>query len=134
MNHNLPLIGIGWGFSVITFSTDRTAVGALGFCLLYSSIERTTETGARAGVEDETGVGVGVGALATAALIAATVGEGANDWSFCSQQWGPTVQPSILLNSSQSYTRLFEHRISENYFWQQDHPFEASWKTGGAVW
>ena len=51
----------------------------MGFCLLYSSIERTTETGARAGVEDETGVGVGVGALATAALIAATVGEGAND-------------------------------------------------------
>ena len=49
----------------------------MGFCLLYSSIERTTETGARAGVEDETGVGVG--ALATAALIAATVGEGAND-------------------------------------------------------
>ena len=55
----------------------------MGFCLLYSSIERTTETGARAGVEAETGAetgtGVETGAFATAALIAATVGEGAND-------------------------------------------------------
>ena len=108
MKYSIPLIGIGWGFSVITFSTDRTAVGALGFCLLYSSIERTTETGARAGVEAETGAETG--AFATAALIAATVGEGANDWSFCSQQWGPTVQPSILLNSSQSYTRLLDKK------------------------
>ena len=70
----------------------------------------------------------------TAALMAATVGEGAKLSVFCSQQCGPTVQPSILWNSSQSYTRLRLTAATHSHFWQQDQPFDASWNTGGAVW
>ena len=57
---------------------------------------------AGAGVEAGAGAGAGAGVDAMAALIAATVGEGAKDCVFCSVLWRPMVQPSILLNSSQS--------------------------------
>lgn len=69
----------------MTFSTDFTAVGAFGFCLLYSSIERVTGAAATEGVEAGVEAGTGEGAELEIALIAATVGEGANDCVFCSQ-------------------------------------------------
>ena len=97
----LPFIGFGCVFSDSIFSSDLTAVGALGFCELYSSIDLIC-----AGVAGVAATGAEAAAALTALLIAATVGEGAKDWFFGSQLWGPTVQPGILLNSSQSYTRL----------------------------
>ena len=100
----LPFIGFGCVFSDSIFSSDLTAVGALGFCELYSSIDLICA--GVAGVAGVAAAGAEAAAALTALLIAATVGEGAKDWFFGSQLWGPTVQPGILLNSSQSYTRL----------------------------
>lgn len=77
MNSLIPFIATGCCFCLITFSTDFTAVGALGFCLLYSSIERATGVPVTEGAEAE--AGAGAGAALEIALIAATVGEGAND-------------------------------------------------------
>ena len=100
----LPFIGFGCDFSDSIFSSDLTAVGAFGFCELYSSIDLICgAAGAAAGAAADA---AGAAAALTALLMAATVGEGANAWLFGSQLWGPTVQPGILLNSSQSYTRL----------------------------
>lgn len=129
-------MGIGFGFSVSVSLIDFSSVGASGFWRLYSSIERIAGCAGAVGTAapDSFTVGTGAAAFWTAALMAATVGEGAKLSVFCSQQWGPTVQPSILWNSSQSYTRLALTPLRGAYFLQQDQPFDASWNTGGAVW
>ena len=133
----IPFIGFGCVFSDSIFSSDLTAVGALGFCELYSSIDLIcagVAGVAAAGAEAAAALtALLIAAALTALLIAATVGEGAKDWFFGSQLWGPTVQPGILLNSSQSYTRLALTPLRDAYFLQQDQPFDASWNTGGAV-
>ena len=82
----LPFIGTGWGLLASVFSSERTAVGAFGFCWLYSSIDFITGAAVAAvTVEEVDAVEVVLEVLA-AALIAATVGEGAYDMLFSSQE------------------------------------------------
>ena len=114
----LPFISTGVGFDFPASIADRSVVGASALVRLNSSIDLITgaegateegaaaeegaadgveEEGAADGVEEEGAAeGAGTEEAATAALMAATVGEGAKDCIFWSQQCGPMVQPSIL--------------------------------------
>ena len=81
---------------------DRSVVGAFALVRLNSSIDLITGAAVEGAAAEEAAAegaaaeGAGAEEAATAALMAATVGEGAKDCIFWSQQCGPMVQPSIL--------------------------------------
>lgn len=81
-------MGTGWGLLASVFSSERTAVGASGFCWLYSSIDFITGATTVVAVLEVLEVLVVLVALVvlTAALMAATVGEGAYIMVFSSQE------------------------------------------------
>ena len=110
------------GFDFPASIADRSVVGAFALVRLNSSIDLITGAAAEgaavegaavegaavegaaaegvgaegAAAEGAAAEGAGADEAATAALMAATVGEGAKDCIFWSQQCGPMVQPSIL--------------------------------------
>lgn len=100
------------GFDFPASIADRSVVGAFALVRLNSSIDLITGAAAEGaavegaavegaaaegvGAEGAAAEGAGAEEAATAALMAATVGEGAKDCIFWSQQCGPMVQPSIL--------------------------------------
>ena len=103
----LPFISTGVGFDFPASIADRSVVGAFALVRLNSSIDLITGAAAEgaaaegaaaegAAAEGAAAEGAGAEEAATAALMAATVGEGAKDCIFWSQQCGPMVQPSIL--------------------------------------
>ena len=118
----LPFISTGVGFEFPASIADRSVVGAFALVRLNSSIDLITGAAVEgaaaegaaaegaavegaavegaaaegAAVEGAAAEGAGAEEAATAALMAATVGEGAKDCIFWSQQCGPMVQPSIL--------------------------------------
>lgn len=98
----LPFISTGVGFDFPASIADRSVVGAFALVRLNSSIDLITGAAVEgvgaegAAAEGAAAEGAGAEEAATAALMAATVGEGAKDCIFWSQQCGPMVQPSIL--------------------------------------
>ena len=95
------------GFDFPASIADRSVVGAFALVRLNSSIDLITGAAVEgaavegaaaeeAAAEGAAAEGAGAEEAATAALMAATVGEGAKDCIFWSQQCGPMVQPSIL--------------------------------------